>query len=111
VRPATGSTPVSRTGLAGPVYYVDTDTHRLVAFYTDSPDFHTTTGIEPGMAQNAADRFVHRTPYGPWNAIGQASPRANLILPSSCRRPGRCGGKVLALMLESKQNPIGLLFT
>ena len=65
------------------------------------------------MAQDAADRREHQTPQGPWNAIGEWSRNADLILPSSCRRveSGRCSGKVLAFMLESRHHPIGLLFT
>ena len=86
------------------VYYVNSRTHRLVAFSTDSRDFRTTNGIRPGMAQTAADRRDHQTPHGPWNAIGESSSGANLILPSY-------DGKVSDFMLESRHHPIGLLFT
>jgi hypothetical protein len=95
------------------IYYVNSRTRRLAAFYTYSPAFCTTNGIRPGMAQNAADRRKHQTPQGPWNAIGGTSSSANLILPSSCHRvtSGRCAGKVVAFMLESRHHPVGLLFT
>jgi hypothetical protein len=95
------------------VYYVNSRTARLVAFFTESPGFRTADGIRPGMAQNAADRLEHEIPQGPWFAIGEASPAANLVLPSSCHRvvSGRCSGKVEAFMLESNHHSIGLLFT
>ena len=86
------------------VYYVNSRTHHLVAFVTDSPDFRTTNGIRPGMAQKAADRREHQTPHGPWNAIGESSSGANLLLPSYL-------GKVEEFMLESRHHPIGLSFT
>jgi len=97
------------------VYYVNVRTRRLTAFETRSPAFHTWGGVRPGMDQNTADRIVHETPQGPWNAIGEggAANADDLIMPSTCRRvvSGRCRGKVQAFMLESRTNPIGLLFT
>jgi hypothetical protein len=86
------------------VYYVNSQTDRLVAFWTDSRDFRTTNGIRPGMPQKAADRREHQTPHGPWKAIGEASSTADLILPSYL-------GKVEEFMLESRHHPIGLTFT
>jgi len=85
-------------------YFVDRRTDRLVAFQTYSPDFRTTNGVRPGMAQGTADRLEHQTPHGPWNAIGESSRREYLILPSSA-------GSVFYLMLESRHHPIGLTFT
>jgi hypothetical protein len=90
------------------IYYVNSRTSRLAAFYTKSPEFRTTSGIHTGMAQDLADRRERQTPHGPFNAIGESSSRANLVLPSSCPlvMSGRCPGKVLEVMLESNQNPI-----
>ena len=95
------------------VYYVNLQTGRLAAFSTRSQNFHTTNGITPGMNQSAADRLEQQTPHGPWNGIGETSPAANLILPSTCHRMGNgpCRGKVDSFMLESRHHPIGLLFT
>jgi len=92
---------------------MNTNTKRLVAFYTESPYFRTTDGIHPGMSQNDADRRAHQTPHGPWFAIGDWTKSADLILPSSCGRviSGRCDGKVKAFMLEGNYHPIGLTFT
>ena len=94
------------------VYYVNARTARLVAFYTASSGFRTTNGIRPGMTQNAADRRAHQTPQGPWYAIYESG-SDDFILPSSCGRvvAGRCSGRVLAFMLESRHHPIGLTFT
>jgi hypothetical protein len=95
------------------VYYVNTKTHRLVAFYTHSPHFHTASGIQPGMDQNAADRIAHDTPQGPLDALYESSPSDIFILTSSCRRvtADRCSGKVTAFMLESYHHGIGLTAT
>ena len=96
------------------VYYVNVQTARLAAFYTASPGFRTAKGVRPGMAQNAADRLEHQTPQGPWFAIGEGTRTSpDLIMPSSCGRvvSGRCAGKVMAIMLESRHHPIGLTFT
>ena len=93
------------------VYYINARTHRLAAFSTRSPEFHTTTGIQPGMEQHAADRREHQTPQGPWNAIYESG-RDDFIIPASCdlRNP-RCHAKVAFFMLESRKHPIGLTFT
>jgi hypothetical protein len=95
------------------VYYVNSRTNRLAALETNSPGFRTTTGIQPGMDQNDADRRAHMTPQGPWNALGWRSPKATLILPSTCLAvtAGQCSGKVAYFMLESRHNPIGITFT
>jgi hypothetical protein len=96
------------------VYYINVQTARLAAFYTESPDFRTPKGVRPGMAQNVADRLEHQTPHGPWFAIGEGtSTSPDLIIPSSCGAvvSGRCVGRVLAFMLESRRHPIGLTFT
>jgi hypothetical protein len=105
-------------GLAGTdhcqtVYYLNMRTHRLAAFSTGSRAFHTATGIFPGMRQNAADRREHQTPHGAWNAIGESSPSADLVLPSTCAgvKNGRCSGAVEDFLLESRHHPIGFLFT
>ena len=85
-------------------YIVNRKTDRLVAFQTYSSDFRTPNGIRPGMAQDTADRLEHQTPHGPWDAIGEASPAAKLIIPAG-------DGSVFSLMLESRHHPIGLIFT
>jgi hypothetical protein len=85
-------------------YFVNAATDRLVAFQTYSADFRTSNGIRPGTAQSTADRLEHQTPRGPWNAIGETSRGAYLILPSMT-------GNVFSLMLESRHHPIGLTFT
>jgi len=83
-------------------YYVNDQTARLAAFYTKSPDFHTTNGIEPGTEQNVADSLEHQTPHGAWGGLGVSSKSARLILPSF-------NGKVRSFILESNDNPIGLI--
>jgi len=104
---------VPRYWVCRTVYYINAKTQRLAAFATDSSAFDTTQGVSPGMGQNEADRLAHTTPGGPWNAIGEGSPNASLILPLSCLRrvSGLCRGKVEAFMLESRHHPIGLTFT
>ncbi len=103
-RAGTDTGPRSGHRFCRTVYYVNARTHRLAAFTTDSPDFRTADGVQPGMTQNAADRREHQTPHGPWNAIGESSPGANLVLPSY-------DGKVEDFQLESRHHPIGLNFT
>jgi hypothetical protein len=95
------------------VYYLNSRTNRLAAFETNSPAFQTTAGIKSQMDQNTADRLAHQTPQGPRNAIGWKSPKATLILPSTCLTvtSGGCSGKVAYFMLESEKHPIGLTFT
>ena len=92
------------------VYYVNTRTRRLAAFWTDSPSFRTVRGTTPAMKQPEANRREQATPGGPWFAMGKGM----LLILSTCKSeaPGRCVGETVgALALESRHDPVGLLFT
>lgn len=42
------------------VYYLNPSTHRLAAFWTNSPRFRTAAGTRPGTRQAVADRLEHQ---------------------------------------------------
>jgi hypothetical protein len=95
------------------VYYINNRTHRFVAFYTDSPRFHTVSGIRPGMPRSDAVVREHSTPGGPLAAIVRRSKQSTLAIEFDCSHPGPgCGlDHVSSLGIESRQQPIGLLYT
>ena len=62
------------------------------------------------MTQDEANRLEKATPGGPWFAIGKGM----VLILSMCEResPGRCVGQTVgALALESRNHPVGLLYT
>ena len=104
------------------VYYLNTITGNLSAFYTSSPHFHTPAGTQPTMSQSEASRREHTEPTaGCTSGMSFGNTRASLLI---WNRGGELmtgtvngqpanvivGGTISHFDLESRQHGIGLLF-
>jgi len=99
------------------IYYVNSRTGLLSAFWTNDGSFRTSRGVVPGMSQERADHLEGLTPNGGvFVGIRTSGKVASLLIGNrSCRPKIRLGsilclgGAVSALVLESKRFPVGLL--
>jgi hypothetical protein len=96
----------------------------LSAVWTGSASFETAGGTRPGLSQTVANRReVRGTPvFGCHRGIESSSARADLLVQNVGGRPlektrngvthttGVAGGYVDSLEIESKRNPVALLF-
>jgi len=100
------------------LYYLNPSTHRLAAFWTNSPRFRTAAGTRPGTRQAVADRLEHQhATIGALVGITLRTAAATLVLdndgcsPYAGSEPRRCiGGTVTNFALESGCHGVGLLF-
>jgi hypothetical protein len=98
------------------VFFLDAKTGKLAGFWTDSRQFQTSKGIEPGMRQDVADRLQGNHPHvGALTGIDVPTRSATLFIENSGCKPGRnldtspcLGGRVRALIVEGR-HPVGLL--
>jgi len=86
------------------IYYVDSSTGKLAAFFTGSAAFRTPKGTRVGTSQSDAARREGTAPQGGCSLqLLERRKVATLSLTLA-------GGKVAAVELESKADPVGLQF-
>ena len=86
------------------IYYVDSSTGKLAAFFTGSAAFRTPKGTHVGTSQSEAARREGTAPQaGCTLQLLERTKVATLSIPLA-------GGKVADLELESKVGPVGLQF-
>ena len=98
------------------MFFLDPKTGKLAGFWTNSRQFETDKGIEPGMRQDLADRLQGTHAYvGALTGINVETPSATLFIENRGCKPGRSlnaspclGGRVRALIIEGRHS-IGLL--
>jgi hypothetical protein len=98
----------------GTVYYVNPRTHALAGFWTDSPAFRTSAGTRPGMSESTAVRLERFELAFPGNV--RNTDAGSLGLETACTKAGSAPspsckqGRITALVLESRNHGVGLLF-
>jgi hypothetical protein len=102
------------------VFYINTQTATLAAFFTSSGRYSARAGITPGMSAPVAERRLHQKATSGCEQglyLGRRRDRASVLVNV---RGGHVhlhghtldlfGGRLASFSLESNRNPVGLLF-